>query len=105
MKIFLTILETAVCSRSSTFVKFYLSHQAENLQSLGPILVAQKVVVGGGGWGATRQSLGCIKLLTASKAYRTYIKVTTSYINVRNKIISKVLYIYLYSYSLKFPES
>ena len=42
------ILQAAVWSRSSTFGKFYLrdmSHQAENLQSLGPIVVAQNVVV------------------------------------------------------------
>ena len=43
------ILQAAVWSRSSTFPKFYLrdmSHQAENLQNLGPIVVAQKVVGG-----------------------------------------------------------
>ena len=41
------ILQAAVWNRSSTFARFYLrdmSQQAENLQSLGPIVVAQKVV-------------------------------------------------------------
>ena len=41
------ILQAAVWNSSSTFAKFYLrdmSQQAENLQSLGPIVVAQKVV-------------------------------------------------------------
>ena len=41
------ILQAAVWSRSSMFAKFYLrdmSHQAENLQSLGPIVAAKKVV-------------------------------------------------------------
>ena len=43
------ILQAAVWNRSSTFARFYLrdmSQQAENLQSLGPIVVAQKVVEG-----------------------------------------------------------
>ena len=43
------ILQAAVWNRSSTFARFYLrdmSQQAENLQSLGPIVVAQKVVGG-----------------------------------------------------------
>ena len=43
------ILHAAVWNRSSTFARFYLrdmSQQAENLQSLGPIVVAQKVVGG-----------------------------------------------------------
>ena len=43
------IFQAAEWSRSSTFAKFYLrdmSHHAENLQSLGPIVVAQKVVGG-----------------------------------------------------------
>ena len=41
------ILQAAVWSRSSAFARFYLrdmSQQAENLQSLSPIVVAQKVV-------------------------------------------------------------
>ena len=41
----LEILKAAVWSHSSTFVKFYLrdmSQQAENLQRLGPVVVAQK---------------------------------------------------------------
>ena len=43
------ILQAAVWNSSSTFAKFYLrdmSQQAQNLQSLGPIVVAQKVVGG-----------------------------------------------------------
>ena len=43
------ILQAAVWNRSSTFARFYLrdmSQQAENLQCLGPIVVAQKVVGG-----------------------------------------------------------
>ena len=43
------ILKAAVWSHSSTFAKFYLrdvSQQAENLQRLGPVVVAQKVVGG-----------------------------------------------------------
>ena len=46
------ILKAAVWSHSSTFAKFYLrdmSQQAENLQRLGPVVVAQKVVWGRGG--------------------------------------------------------
>ena len=41
------ILQAAVWNRSSTFARFYLrdmSQQTENLQNLGPIVVAQKVV-------------------------------------------------------------
>ena len=38
------ILKAAVWNQSSTFAKFYL--QAANLQTLGPIVVAQKVVAG-----------------------------------------------------------
>ena len=43
------ILQAAVWNSSSTFAKFYLrdmSQQAQNLQSLGPIVVTQKVVGG-----------------------------------------------------------
>ena len=43
------ILRAAVWNQSSTFAKFYLkdmSQQAANLQTLGPIVVAQKVVGG-----------------------------------------------------------
>ena len=43
------ILQAAVWNSSSTFAKFYLrdmSQQAQNLQSLGPVIVAQKVVGG-----------------------------------------------------------
>ena len=43
------ILQAAVWNSSLTFAKFYLrdmSQQAQNLQSLGPIVVAQKVVGG-----------------------------------------------------------
>ena len=43
------ILQAAIWNSSSTFAKFYLrdmSQQAQNLQSLGPIVVAQKVVGG-----------------------------------------------------------
>ena len=94
------ILQAAVWSRSSTFAKFYLrdmSHQAENLQSLGPILLAQKVV------GANKSEPRMPnKSLTASKAYSTYIKVIISYIYVRNKLY---LRLYFGSYSLEFPES
>ena len=41
------ILKAVVWSHSSTFAKFYLrdmSQQAENLQRLGPVVVAQKVI-------------------------------------------------------------
>ena len=41
------ILKAAVWNHSSTFAKFYLrdmSQQAANLQNLGPVVVAQKVV-------------------------------------------------------------
>ena len=41
------ILEAAVWNQSSTFTKFYLrdmSQQADNLHTLGPIVVAQEVV-------------------------------------------------------------
>ena len=41
------ILKAAVWNQSSTFAKFYLrdmSQQLQNLQDLGPIVVAQKVV-------------------------------------------------------------
>ena len=43
------IIKAAVWNQSSTFAKFYLrdmSQQAANLQTLGPIVVAQKVVGG-----------------------------------------------------------
>ena len=43
------ILQAAVMNHSSTFAKFYLrdmSQQVANLHSLGPIVVAQKVVGG-----------------------------------------------------------
>ena len=52
------ILQAAVWNSSSTFAKFYLrdmSQQAQNLQSLGPIVVAQKVV-----GGQTAISYGCV---------------------------------------------
>ena len=45
------IPKAAVWNQSSTFAKFYLrdmSQQAANLHTLGPIVVAQKVVGGGG---------------------------------------------------------
>ena len=45
------ILKAAVWNQSSTFAKFYLrdtSQQVANLQTLGPIVVAQKVVGGQG---------------------------------------------------------
>ena len=45
------ILKAAVWNQSSTFVKFYLrdlSQQAANLHTLGPTVVAQKVVGGPG---------------------------------------------------------
>ena len=48
------ILQAAVWNRSSLFARFYLrdmSQKAENLQNLGPIVVAQKVWGGGGGGG------------------------------------------------------
>ena len=48
------ILQAAIWNRSSAFAKFYLrdmSQQAENLQILGPNVVAQKVVGRGWGWG------------------------------------------------------
>ena len=53
------ILKAAVWNQSSTFAKFYLrdmSQHTANLQTLGPIVVSQKVVGwggggGGGGWG------------------------------------------------------
>ena len=44
------ILKAAVWNQSSTFAKFYLrdiSRQLQNLHHLGPVVVAQKVVVGG----------------------------------------------------------
>ena len=43
------ILKAAVWNQSSTFAKFYfrdMSQQVANLHSLGPIVVAQKVVGG-----------------------------------------------------------
>ena len=43
------ILKAAVWNETPTFAKFYLrdmSQQLQNLQDLGPIVVAQKVVVG-----------------------------------------------------------
>ena len=43
------ILKAVVWNQSSTFAKFYLrdmSQQLQNLQDLGPIVVAQKVVGG-----------------------------------------------------------
>ena len=49
------ILKAAVWSHSSTFAKFYLrdmSQQAENLQRLGPVVVAQKV-----GWASKTMPL------------------------------------------------
>ena len=52
------ILQAAVWNSSSTFAKFYLrdmSQQAQNLQSLGPIVVSQKVV-----GGPTAISYGCV---------------------------------------------
>ena len=55
------ILQAAVWNQSSTFARFYLrdmSQQAENLQSLGPIVVAQKVVVVVGGSGGGRGGEG-----------------------------------------------
>ena len=56
------ILKAAVWNHSCTFTKFCLrdmSHQAENLQSLGPLVVTQRVV----GWGPARQSLGCLHIV------------------------------------------
>ena len=64
------ILKAAVWNQSSTFAKFYLrdmSQQLQNLQDLGPIVVAQKVVSGWLGAGGSQQCLGCLKRLTASK--------------------------------------
>ena len=49
------ILKAAVWNQSSTFAKFYLrdmSQQAANLHTLGPNVVAQKVLGGWGGGGA-----------------------------------------------------
>ena len=67
------ILKAAVWNQFSTFAKFYLrdtSQQAANLQTLGPIVVAQKVV------GAQENRVfDAWGRLTASKAYVTYIKV------------------------------
>ena len=63
----------------------------------GPYFVGLKVV------GSNKsESRMPNKLLTASKAYSTYIKVIISYIYVRNKLY---LRLYFGSYSLEFPES
>ena len=49
--------KAAVWNQSSTLAKFYLrdmSQQAANLQTFGPLIVAQKVV---GGWGQKNRAL------------------------------------------------
>ena len=66
------ILKAAVWNKSSTFAKFCLRdmfQQVVNLHSLGPIVVAQKVV------GGDQESL---RNLAASKIYYTYVKVINS---------------------------
>ena len=52
-----------------------MSRQAENLKRLGPVVVAQKVV-----GGQQDNAFDAYRLLIASKAYSTYIKVIISYI-------------------------
>ena len=64
------ILKAAVWNQSSTFAKFYMSQQAANLHTLGPIVVAQKMVGGQKNGAFVTQ-----RRLTASKAYVTYMKV------------------------------